>query len=88
MRVYFATYYWVTQTCMATGFGDIVAKLPNEMYFVIFSIIAGYLMFTFVLVVISSSIINVNSNLTTYQQYVKHLITYLKKEKIEQRLRL
>lgn len=85
--VYFVTYYWVTQTCLLTGFGDVIAEHNSEMYFVLFSIIAGYLLFTYVLVIISSSIVNVNSNLTTYQEYMKHLITYMRKEQIKPALR-
>lgn len=81
-QIYFVTYYWITQTCLVTGFGDIVAKLPSGMYFVVLSIIAGYLMFTYVLVVISSSIANINSNLTTYQEYVRDLVSYMKREKL------
>lgn len=75
-------FYWVTTTCLTLGFGDIIAQQPSEMYFVIFSIIAGYLFFTYVLVVISSSIATINSLLTTYQEHMEHFIRYMNKEKV------
>lgn len=75
-------FYWVTTTCLTLGFGDIIALQPAEMYFVIFSIIAGYLFFTYALVVISSTIATINSLLTTYQKHMKEIISYMKKEKI------
>lgn len=84
--IYVLSFYWVTSTCLAVGFGDIIAQQPAEMYFVIFSIIAGYLFFTYVLVVISSSIATINSLLTTYQEHMKHFISYMNKEKVNAEL--
>lgn len=81
-ELYVIAIYWVTATCLTLGFGDIVAQQPAEMFFLIFSIIAGYLFFTYVLVVISSSIANINSLLTTYQEHMTHFITYMNKEKV------
>lgn len=88
LELYVLAYYWVTSTCLTLGFGDIIAAQPTEMYFVIFSIIAGYLFFTYVLVVISSSIATINRLLTTYQEHMKHIISYMKKEQISSEIQM
>lgn len=81
-ELYLLAFYWTTTTCLTLGFGDISARQPAEMYFVIFSIIAGYLFFTYVLVVISSSIASINNLLATYQKHMGHIISYMKKEDV------
>lgn len=84
--LYIIAYYWMASTTLSVGFGDIKAQQAYEMYFIIFSIIAGYLMFTYVLVVITSSIASVNINLTLYQEHMKHLVKYMSREKIDKEL--
>lgn len=87
-ELYILAFYWVTTTCLTLGFGNIVAIQAFEMYFVIFSIIAGYLFFTYVLVVISSSIATINNLLATYQKHMEHIISYMTKENISLELKM
>ncbi|XP_048509712.1 potassium voltage-gated channel protein eag-like [Athalia rosae] len=45
-------------------------------------IILGYLMFTYIIVVISSGKANVNRNLMLYQERMRHLVAFMKLERI------
>lgn len=76
----------MVSTTLNVGFGDIKAQQASEMLFTIIAIVVGYLLFTYVLVVISSSIASINKNLTLYQDRMKQLIKYMKTERVEKEL--
>lgn len=86
IHIYITAYYWMVATTLNVGFGDIKAQQWSEMLFIFIAIIAGYLLFTYILVVISSSIASININLTLYQDRMKQLIKYMKTERVEKEL--
>lgn len=71
---------------MCINLGNVIAVNRTEIYFIIFCIITGYLLFTYFIVIISTSTSFINLNLTLYQQRMKNMLTYMRDEKIPKKL--
>lgn len=52
------------------------------MFYAVLVIIVGYLMFTYIIVVVSSGKANTNKNLMLYQERMSHLVSFMKLERI------
>ncbi|KAF2884190.1 hypothetical protein ILUMI_21972 [Ignelater luminosus] len=86
INLYVSAYYLSVVTGLQEGYGNFKPWQVSEMYFIIAAMVAGYLLFTYILVVISSSKARLNVNLTLYQEHMKHLIQFMKREKINKDL--
>ncbi|XP_046436019.1 uncharacterized protein LOC124187876 [Neodiprion fabricii] len=82
INLYLTAVYWMVSTSYCIGFGDITAHDDKEMLYTALVIIVGYLMFTYIIVVVSSGKANVNRNLMLYQERMRHLVTFMKMERI------
>ncbi|GJQ80319.1 hypothetical protein Trydic_g12202 [Trypoxylus dichotomus] len=85
-HIYLITYYFVCSHSMGMGYEDIFTIKRHEIILDIIIIIAGYLWFTYVLVIISNNKAVINVNLTLYQNHMKQFISFMKREKINKEL--
>ncbi|KAK9746467.1 Cyclic nucleotide-binding domain [Popillia japonica] len=86
INIYVMAYYWVTTTTLQLSYGSINAGRDQEVIFIIVVIVAGYLWYNYVIVIISNSKATINAHLTLYQNHMKRLIEFMKQEKISKEL--
>ncbi|XP_022906614.1 uncharacterized protein [Onthophagus taurus] len=84
--MYLISFYFVCSQAIGMGYADMFVRVRSEVILNIILIICGYLWFTYVLVIISNNKSIVNITLTLYQNHMKQLIKFMKREKIAKSL--
>ncbi|XP_065169724.1 potassium/sodium hyperpolarization-activated cyclic nucleotide-gated channel 4-like [Atheta coriaria] len=82
ISIFSTTLYYTASNAMQLGSHDILISTSAEILIVIIICLSGYMIFTYVLVIIANSQTIINSELTLYQSHTKHIIKFMKMEKV------
>ena len=79
--------YWGMATITSAGFGDVIAIRPEEKFVAIIFMLAGTLLFGFIVGSITSNITNADTTWFLYVQRIRAIMHYMQDTEVSQSLR-